>query len=96
MQARRLQTYETEEIIVTFDPSICIHSGVCVRGLPAVFDVKRKRWVRPDLGSAEEVAAQVRRCPSGALQYEMKGEQGGQGVQGVHSEQGVPPGSTTP
>jgi uncharacterized Fe-S cluster protein YjdI len=72
MRPRRLQTYETDEIIVTFDPSICTHSGVCVRGLPAVFDVKRKRWVRPDLGSAEEVAAQVRRCPSGALQYQLK------------------------
>lgn len=77
MQPRRLQTYETDEIIVTFDPSICIHSGVCVRGLPAVFDVKRKRWVRPDLGSAEEVAAQVRRCPSGALQYELKRDASG-------------------
>jgi uncharacterized Fe-S cluster protein YjdI len=74
MQPKRLQTYETDEIIVTFDPAICIHSGVCVRGLPAVFDVKRKRWVRPDLGTAEEVAAQVSRCPSGALQYRMKGD----------------------
>ena len=70
--ARRLQTYETPEITVTFDPNVCIHSGVCVRGLPAVFDIKRKRWVRPELASAEQVAAQVSRCPSGALQYQLK------------------------
>ena len=72
MDPKRLQTYETDEIIVTFDPNLCIHSGVCVRGLPAVFDVKRKRWVRPDLATAEQVAAQIDRCPSGALQYQMK------------------------
>ena len=65
----RLQTYEADEIIVTFDPNVCIHSGVCVRGLPDVFDVKRKRWIRPELESADLVAAQVERCPSGALQY---------------------------
>ena len=70
--AKRLQVYETSEITVTFDPNVCIHSGVCVRGLPAVFDIKRKRWVRPELATAEQVAAQVSRCPSGALQYQLK------------------------
>ena len=67
--ARRLQLYETDEITVTFDPGICIHSGDCIRGLPAVFDIRRKRWIRPELAPAGEVAAQVARCPSGALQY---------------------------
>lgn len=72
MEPKRLQTYETPEIVVTFDPNVCIHSGACVRGLPGVFDVRRKRWVAPEAASAEEVAAQVRRCPSGALQYRLK------------------------
>lgn len=66
---KRLQVYETPDITVTFDPEVCIHSGVCIRGLPAVFDVRRKRWVAPEAASADEVAAQVARCPSGALQY---------------------------
>jgi uncharacterized Fe-S cluster protein YjdI len=70
--AKRLQTYETGEIVVTFDPTVCIHSGACVRGLPLVFDVGRKRWVRPEAASAEEVAAQIERCPSGALRYRLK------------------------
>lgn len=74
--AKRLQVYETSEITVTFDPNVCIHSGVCVRGLPAVFDIKRKRWVRPELATAEQVAAQVSRCPSGALQYQLKSSDG--------------------
>ena len=70
--SKRLQLYETDEISVTFDPTVCIHSGVCIRGLPAVFDVRRKQWIRPELATAEEVAEQIKRCPSGALQYKMK------------------------
>lgn len=69
---KRLQVYETDDITVTFDPGVCIHSGVCVRGLPAVFDVSRKHWIRPELAAADQVAAQVARCPSGALQYTLK------------------------
>lgn len=72
MTTKRVQRYETAEIIVTFDPNRCVHSAVCVRGLPAVFDVRRKRWVQPELATAAEVAAQVERCPSGALQYRLK------------------------
>ena len=67
--SRRLQTYEGEGFAVTFDPNLCIHSGNCVRGLPAVFDVRRKRWVAVEAASAEEIEAQIRRCPSGALQF---------------------------
>ena len=63
----RPQTYEAPGITVTFDPGICIHSAVCVRGLPAVFDVRRKRWIHAEAASPDEVAAQVARCPSGAL-----------------------------
>jgi uncharacterized Fe-S cluster protein YjdI len=66
---KRLQVYETPEITVTFDPNICIHSGVCVRGLRAVFDVTRRDWVRPYAAPADVVAAQIDRCPSGALKY---------------------------
>lgn len=66
--SKRLQTYETPEIVVTFDPNVCTHSGRCVRGLPAVFDVKRQRWIQLELGTPDEIVAQVARCPSGALQ----------------------------
>jgi uncharacterized Fe-S cluster protein YjdI len=66
--SRRLQVWEGPGIEVTFDPEVCIHSGVCIRGLPAVFDVKRKRWIRPELATVEQVEAQIAQCPSGALQ----------------------------
>ncbi len=64
---KRIQTYDGEGITVTFDPNICTHSGMCVRGLPAVFDVSRKRWVDVSAAPAETIVAQVARCPSGAL-----------------------------
>ena len=69
--SKPLQTYEAPGITVTFDPNRCIHSGACVRGLPAVFDVKRKRWVQPEHDTPEAVAAHVAKCPSGALQYRL-------------------------
>jgi uncharacterized Fe-S cluster protein YjdI len=74
---KRLQVYETPAITVTFDPNRCVHSGDCLRGLPAVFDVRRKRWVRPELASPDAVAAQVARCPTGALKFERPPRQGG-------------------
>lgn len=66
---RRLQTYATAAITVTYDPTRCMHAAACVRGLPLVFDTSRKRWIEPQHAAAEEVAAVVARCPSGALQY---------------------------
>jgi uncharacterized Fe-S cluster protein YjdI len=66
---RRLQTYEGDGFAVTFDPAICIHSGKCVRGLPGVFDVRRKRWIDVRAATDGEIEAQVARCPSGALQF---------------------------
>ena len=66
--SKRMQVYEAPGITVTFDPNVCSHAGACIRGLPDVFDVGRKRWIRPELASVEEVAAQVELCPSGALQ----------------------------
>ena len=68
--SKRLQSYESDEIVVTFDPNICIHSGDCVRGLPAVFDVNRPDWIRLEVPGVwpEQVVDVVAKCPSGALQ----------------------------
>ncbi len=66
--SRRLQIYHTDELVVTFDPTVCIHSGICLGALPAVFDVSRPDWVRPAQADADAVVAAVAQCPSGALQ----------------------------
>jgi uncharacterized Fe-S cluster protein YjdI len=66
-----MQEYKSTAITVRFDPRVCIHSGVCVRGLAAVFDVKKRPWVNVEGASAEAIAEQIRLCPSGALSYEL-------------------------
>jgi uncharacterized Fe-S cluster protein YjdI len=66
---RRLQTYATDAITVTFDPTRCIHAAECIRTAPAVFDSRRRRWIKPELGDPELIATAVRRCPTGALGY---------------------------
>lgn len=74
---KRIQSYTARGITVTFDPNTCIHSAVCLRSLPAVFDVRRRRWVAPEAASVDEVRAAIDRCPSGALQYRLEGAAGG-------------------
>jgi uncharacterized Fe-S cluster protein YjdI len=72
---KRLQTYETPEITVTFDPNVCAHSGVCLRTLPAVFDVRRRRWVDPNAAAPGAIGDAISKCPSGALQFYRKTDQ---------------------
>ena len=64
------KAYRGRSITVTFDAGLCRHAAACVTGLPEVFDIDRRPWIRPDAADAERVAAVVRRCPSGALRHE--------------------------
>jgi uncharacterized Fe-S cluster protein YjdI len=64
------KSYVGSAVTVSFDGEVCQHSGNCVKGLSAVFDAGRTPWIVPDAASADEVIAQVRRCPSGALRIE--------------------------
>jgi hypothetical protein len=41
-----------------------------MRGLPQVFQPDARPWVRVDEATADEIAAVVARCPSGALHVE--------------------------
>ena len=66
---KRVQAYAAPGIRVTFDPNVCVHSAVCMATLPAVFDVGRRQWIRPESAAVTEVAAAIDRCPSGALKY---------------------------
>lgn len=65
---KRLQVYEGDGIVVTFDPAVCIHAAVCLRTLPSVFDLSQTRWIRPLMAPADDLAAVIAKCPSGALQ----------------------------
>lgn len=65
-----MQEYRNDTIVVRYDPKVCTHSGRCVQGLAAVFDVGRKPWIDVNGAGAEAVAEQVAHCPSGALTIE--------------------------
>lgn len=65
--------YEHGDVVVEFDAKRCIHAAECVRGLPAVFDPKRRPWIDPSRADADAVAAVVRRCPTGALRARIRG-----------------------
>ena len=68
--------YSNDEIVILWRPNMCIHSGVCVRGLRAVFDVNRRPWIEPLAASTQEIIDQIEKCPSGALSWE-RAETGG-------------------
>jgi uncharacterized Fe-S cluster protein YjdI len=42
-----------------------------------VFDAKRSPWIDPDGAGADEIAAQVAKCPSGALKFSRNDAKGG-------------------
>lgn len=61
------KTYTIEDTTIVWDPSKCIHSGICVKGLPEVFKPKESPWVQTENASKEAIVQQVLKCPSGAL-----------------------------
>lgn len=67
------KTYSNGEVTIHWKPELCIHSGICARGLPGVFDPRRRPWVDASAASTEEIIDQVGKCPSGALSVEMGG-----------------------
>ena len=65
-----IKRYSNGEITVVWQPSLCVHSGICARGLPKVFDPRRRPWVILDGFDTATIVEQVERCPSGALSIE--------------------------
>ena len=66
--------YPAPGIVVGWDAERCFHSRECVRALPLVFDPGRRPWIDAGAAAAADVAAAVRRCPSGALTYAPTGD----------------------
>lgn len=63
--------YTNGEVTVVWKPDACIHSTICFRGLPAVFDPRKRPWVAIDGAATDHIIVQVKQCPSGALSYVM-------------------------
>lgn len=54
---------------ITYNLKRCIHAEHCIHGLAQVFDKNARPWINADGASADEIAAAVIDCPSGALHY---------------------------
>ncbi len=65
-----LKQYEGDGIVVHWEPKLCIHVAACIAGLPGVFDPNARPWVNMSAASADEIAATIEACPTGALRYE--------------------------
>ncbi|MCL4640855.1 MULTISPECIES: (4Fe-4S)-binding protein [Olivibacter] len=59
--------YLNGDITILWKPKVCIHSGLCVRTLPQVYDLKARPWIRPENATTQELIDQIASCPSGAL-----------------------------
>lgn len=64
-----VKKYTLNGVTVIWKPALCQHSGICARGLPKVFDPRRRPWIELQHADGPNVAAQVERCPSGALSW---------------------------
>ena len=62
--------YSHTELTILWQPHKCIHSGVCVKLLPEVYDPNKRPWITPEQASGKALKEQIDRCPSGALSYE--------------------------
>ncbi len=67
-----IKTYETDEISVTWKPSLCSHSTKCWKGLIEVFNPRVKPWIDLSKADAETIMKQIDLCPSAALSYVQK------------------------
>lgn len=64
--------YTNGEITVVWKPSLCIHSTVCWKkdtGLPEVFNPREKPWIKTEGSDSASITEQVKKCPSGALDF---------------------------
>ncbi|WP_053975996.1 (4Fe-4S)-binding protein [Mangrovimonas xylaniphaga] len=65
--------YSNGEVTIVWEPRKCIHSGICVKGLPDVFQPQDKPWIKIQAASTSALVNQVKQCPSGALSFYMNG-----------------------
>jgi len=71
----KVKEYSNGETTVVWEAEKCIHSAICAKGLPEVFQPRERPWIKIDAVSTETIINQVKQCPSGALRYYMNAEE---------------------
>ena len=67
----KVKKYRKEDLTILWEAKKCIHAAVCVKELPSVYDPNGKPWIKPENASIDQLKAQIDKCPSGALSYEL-------------------------
>ncbi len=70
----KIKEYSNGETTVVWEAEKCIHSAICAKGLPEVFQPRDRPWVKIDGADTETIINQVKACPSGALRFYMNTE----------------------
>ncbi len=71
-------SYTNGEVTIIWKQDLCTHSRKCWKGLGEVFKPGERPWIDPEGASTEEIIAQVKQCPSGALTSRMNRAAGDQ------------------
>tara|TARA_R110002012_G_scaffold241610_1_gene415813 strand:- start:53 stop:283 length:231 start_codon:yes stop_codon:yes gene_type:complete len=61
--------FSNKDITVTYNPKVCINAERCALELSNVFRQSVIPWIDLEADSNENIINQVKKCPSGALQF---------------------------
>ncbi len=70
----KIKEYSNGEVTVVWEAEKCIHSAICVKNLPNVFQPKDRTWIKIDAAKTDDLVNTVKKCPSGALSFYMNDE----------------------
>jgi uncharacterized Fe-S cluster protein YjdI len=70
----KTKEYSNGEVTVVWEAEKCIHSAICVKNSPKVFQPKDRPWIKIDAASTDEIVSTIKKCPSGALSFYMNNE----------------------
>jgi len=69
METLTENVFSNRDITVTFEPRKCINAEKCAKGLSNVFKFDVIPWIDLDAAETDKIIKQIKRCPSGALQF---------------------------
>ena len=67
------ETYPGKQVMIHDDRALCAHAGVCTDNLAVVFRIGKEPWIDATAADVGAIIAVVKRCPSGALSYSIRG-----------------------
>jgi len=66
------KTYTNGEVTIVWKPAMCTHATLCWKGRNGLIDVFNpmvKPWINPNGADTEKIIDQIKKCPSGALNF---------------------------